>query len=191
MRKNVKSIILLILCMASLFIIVSGTVAWLIGKSGLLMNQFSYGNIKITLHDDSNTGDENKINYEITTGTRIEKRTYIKVKEKSEDCWLFVKIDETDNFQDFMTYSMEDGWTKLEGKENIYYMEVDKSNQEQIFNVIKNNEILVRTDITKEQFSSLTLDNYPSFSVSAYAVQRNDKIDDIDTAIEAWQLINN
>lgn len=191
MKKNLKSGILVILCIMSLFIIVNGTVAWLTGKSGLLKNQFSYGNIKITLHDDSNTGDGDTINYEITPGTKIEKKTYIKVKEKSEDCWLFVKINETDNFKDFMTYSLEDNWTKLENNENVYYMKVNKSNDEQVFNVFKNNEILVRTDVTKEQFSSLTLGNYPSLSVSASAVQRNDKIDEIDTALEAWQLINN
>lgn len=187
-KSQFKSNLLLILSVVSLFIVVNGTVAWLTGKSNLLKDQFSYGNIKISIHDQNEIDNENKINYEIVPGSKIEKKTYIKVKEKSEDCWLFIKIDETDNFKEFMTYSLEDDWINL--KENIYYMKVNKSDREQIFNVIENDEMLVKEDITKEQFATLTSENYPTFSIAAYAVQRNENIDEIDTALEAWQLVN-
>lgn len=188
-----KFIILLILVIVVLFPVISETVAWLTKETNLLINKFTYGNIKISISegnindDDSNNDTKN---YMITPGGSIVKDTIVVVNENSEDCWLFIKIKETDNFDDYMIYSLEDGWKELENNTDIYYREVNKSDKNQTFNIIKDNVINVKSELTKESFDLLTEDTYPSISISAYAVQRNSAIDAINTAEKAWLLVD-
>lgn len=188
-----KFIILLILVIVVLFPVISETVAWLTKETNLLINKFTYGNIKISISegnindDDSNNDTKN---YMITPGGSIVKDTLVVVNENSEDCWLFIKIKETDNFDDYMIYSLEDGWKELENNTDIYYREVNKSDKNQTFNIIKDNVINVKSELTKESFDLLTEDTYPSISISAYAVQRNSAIDAINTAEKAWLLVD-
>lgn len=185
----------LILGMASFLVlstIIGGTYAWLTGKTMSLNSTFTYGNIKITINDGNENNNQTTNNYEIMPGNEIEKNTNIKVIAKSEDCWLFIKIDKTDNFDDFMNYEVDDGWITLDEEKNVYYREVSKSNDDQIFDVIKNKVIKVKPEITREMLSTLRENkNYPTFSVTAYAVQRNSKMDALSTASKAWLLVNN
>ena len=185
-----KSIILIFSCILLLTVIVSGTIAWLKSESNSLVSKFSYGNIKIFITEED-VNDENVKNFEIIPGAKIKKNTTVTVEENSEDCWLFIEIEQSDNFNNFMNYSIEDGWKKLEEYENIYYREVDKKNEKQIYTVFKDDIINVNSDITRELFNSLTDDNYPMISILAYGIQRNSKIDAIDTAEDAWLLVNN
>lgn len=185
--KFTKSIILVPACIVLISFVVGGTIAWLRSGTNLLVSDFSYGDIKISIVE-GNTNEDNSINYEILPGTQIIKDTVIVVEEKSEDNWLYIKIEQTDNFNDYMTYLVDDGWKKLEGYEDVYYREVNKLNEKQEFNVIKDKVINVRKDLTKKDFDLLTDENYPTLSISAYAIQRNEKMDEIDTAEEAWLL---
>ena len=185
-----KSIILIFSCILLLTVIVSGTIAWFKSESNSLVSKFSYGNIKIFITEED-VNDENVKNFEIIPGAKIKKNTTVTVEENSEDCWLFIEIEQSDNFYNFMNYSIEAGWKKLEEYENIYYREVDKKNEKQIYAVFKDDIINVNSDITRELFNSLTDDNYPMISILAYGIQRNSKIDAIDTAEDAWLLVNN
>lgn len=190
LNKTKISILLIIIIVVLLFPIIGETVAWLTKESNLLINKFTYGNIKISISESNISNDTNDSNYTIMPGLSIVKDTVVMVDKNSEDCFVFVKIEQTDNFDDFMFYSMEDNWKQLQGMDNIYYIEVDKNNKQQKFNVIKDNVINVRADLKKESFDLLTDDNYPSISVSAYAIQRNSNIDAISTAEKAWLLVS-
>ena len=96
-----------------------------------------------------------------------------------------------DNFDDFMNYLLDDGWIELEENENVYYRKVDKKNEKQIYSVFRDDVVYVNSDITRALFNSLTNENYPTISISAYGMQRNSKIDAIDTVEDAWLLVNN
>jgi len=183
--KKSKVIILTIVSFVILGTITGGTYAWLSDRTPILSSNFTYGDIKISIND-------NDANYKILPSAKIKKETIITVLKQSEDCWLFAEINKSENFEDFMIYELEENWLPLEGYQNVYYQEVSKKNENQEFNMIKNNFITVKSDITKQMLSDLDKDkNYPTFTVTAYAVQRNSEIEDLSTASKAWLLINN
>ena len=119
-------------------------------------------------------------------GHTITKDPKVTFKADSENAWLFVKLEKTANFDDFMTYEIADGWTKLDNVEGVYYKEVSKSTQDAEFAVIKNNTVTVKGEVTKEMLNALDTNgssNYPKLTITAYAVQRDSNI---ATVTDAW-----
>ena len=182
--SKVQIIILLFLGIVFLGKITNGKYAWLSGKTKFLNSSFTYGDIKISIDDSNDSGD-----YEIMPGTKITKDTSVIVSAKSEDCWLYVKIDKSDNFDEFMTYEIDDGWNMLGNEKNVYYREVSKMSSDQEFGVIKNNLINVKSELTKQMLGSIS-ENYPTLTVTAYAVQRDKDIETLNNASDAWQLLD-
>ena len=126
-----KLIILAIAIVALTFSVAEGTIAWLTSKSDTVTNTFTYGDINIVLTE-TDTKDDDKANtntYEMVPGNKITKDPMVTVKEKSEDCYLFIKLEKTANFDTFMEYELLDGWLSLEGQENVYYKEVSKNDK--------------------------------------------------------------
>lgn len=173
---------------------VGGTVAWLVSETNTLRNTFTYGKIDIDLTEtDTNQDDDNDPNtnaYQMMPGITIEKDPVVTVQPGSEPHWLFVKLEKSTNFDDFMTYEMADGWIQLTDDQNaavegIFYREVEKDEDNpQSFAVIKENEITVKTEVTGAQFNALTEETCPTLNVTAYAVQKTG----VDTAAQAWKL---
>ena len=97
----------------------------------------------------------------------------------SEACWLFVKVDESANLDDFITYEMADGWTELEA--GVYYREVPAAAADVTFPVLKGSQVAVRGTVTKEMLTAESFTS-PTLSFTAYAVQK----DNVATAAEAW-----
>ena len=185
--SKVQIIILIFACFVVLCMITNGTYAWLTGRTSLLDSRFTYGDIRISIEE---TNNENN-NYTMLPGREIKKDPIVMVKKKCEDCWLFIQIDKSDNFEQFMTYELVDGWIALDDNPNVYYREVSKKNIDQEFDVIKDEVIKVKFDVTKEELNLLDENkNYPVFSVSAYAVQRNSDIEALSTASNAWLLLS-
>ena len=162
--------------------VVGGTVAWLIANPDPVVNTFTYGDINIDLEETDTNLDEdddpNTNEYEMMPGQEIVKDPKITVKAGSESNWLFVKLEKSENFDDFMEYTVADGWMPLEGTENVYFrlvMEDDVKDADAAFEVIKDNKVTVREDVTKEMLNALDPEgedaNYPTLTVSAYAVQ--------------------
>lgn len=172
---------------------IGGTLAWLVTKTDPVINTFTYGDVNIAISEtDTKDGDDdpNTNTYSMTPGGTITKNPLVTVKEESEDCWLFVKLEKSldpSAFDKFMEFEMADGWTELEGAEGVYYREVDKNDADQAYYVIKDNTVNVKGDVTKEMLNSL--ENYPTLSITAYAVQRDSTIEAIDTAAEAWEMV--
>ena len=100
--KKAKKVLLLVLCAALLVgASVAGTVAYLT-SSGSVTNTFTTGNVAIKLEEydvDGQTGKQNnnvvtELNdLELVPGRKIEKQPFITVDSDSEDCWLFVKVE--------------------------------------------------------------------------------------------------
>ena len=124
-------------------------------------------------------------------GKEIDKDPKVTVLKNSEDCWLFVKLEKSSNFDEFMTYAIADGWTELDATKypGIYYREVAMSDNDAEFTVLKDNKVTVKTDVTKDMFNKLDADAnnkiYPQLKVTAYAVQKAG----VDTAAAAWELV--
>lgn len=164
--------VMLVLCLA-----VGGTLAWLMDNSGPVTNTFTYGKVDIELTE--TTGTE----YKMVPGNTIEKNPTAKVVKDSEDCWLFVKVDEADNFDTFMTYAIAEGWTlyntgeqganiKTAENDTYYiYRAVEASTADQSFAILAGDDVVVKSEVTKEMFASIG-ENKPVLTFTAYAVQK-------------------
>lgn len=189
--NKTKSIILTSAVVIVLVGIVGTTIAWLASNANLLTNTFTYGDIKISLiESDTSDGDEdeNTNSYDMTPGNEINKDTVVKVDAGSEDCWLFIKLIKENDFDKYMTYSVESTWTNLNGYQDVYYIKVNKSDKEQTFNVMKDNIIKVKEELTHADLINITESNYPKLEIKAYAVQKNENMEDINTPEKAWEL---
>ncbi len=195
MRNNKKVAVMIVALALAVCGIIGSTVAWLVAKTESVTNTFTYGDINITLEEsDSGDNDGNDLTneYIMVPGNTIEKDPKVTVKANSEDSWLFVKLDKSENFDSFMEYAMADGWIALDGVDGVFYREVSKTDADAEFAVIKDNKVTVKGDVTKEMLNALDAEgksDYPKLVVTAYAVQRDADIDAIDTAAEAWALI--
>ena len=168
------AVLALVACMAA-----GATLAWLTAKTSSVTNTFTYGDINIELKE--TTGES----YKMVPGNTIAKDPKVTVKANSEECWLFVKVEKSNNFDKFMTYGIADGWTKLDGVDGVYYREVASPTDDTVFDVLKNNLVTVKEDVTKEDFAGLTSETMPTLTFTAYACQK----DNVDSAADAWNLV--
>ena len=170
----VLALVLVIGCAAG------ATLAWLKVETTPVVNTFTVGNIDINL--DETTGEE----YKMVPGNDIAKNPKVTVLKDSEDCWLFVEIDESANLEDFITYGIADGWTALAGETGVYYREVATSTTNQEFPVLAGNEVTVLDTVTKEMMDDITAgkEEKPTLTFTAYAVQKANVAD----AAAAWSV---
>ena len=194
--KNIKSkLFITIISILSVCSFLIGTsVAWLSSKTEEVINTFTYGDINIKIEEtDTGDNDNNEYTneYKMLPGKELTKDPKITVLKNSEDSYLFVSINKSQNFDNFMTYELVEGWTLVPGTNNVYYKEVSKKDTDQEFNIIKDNKVKVKETVTKAMLNELDkngLTNYPTLSFIAYAVQRDSNIEAIDTVEEAWAI---
>ena len=186
------------LVMALAFILIMGaaigtTLAYLTDEEAIT-NTFTVGNIAIDL-------EETTTEYKMIPGQPISKDPKVTVVGGSENCWLFVKLTEaitpqaTDGsyngdktFDDYLTYTMAtDGegkaiWTALPGHDGVYYREITSATADQEFAVLGDDQVTVKTDVTKDMMDHLTNNAAnPTLTVTAYAIQRAG-FDNVDMA---------
>ena len=132
-----KSTALIVALVLALVCIAGGTLAWLTAKTDHVQNTFTTSDIDITL-EETKGGDNHE--FQMVPGCTIKKDPKVTVLKGSEKCYLFVKLEKSDNFDTYMTYAMADGWTALENVQDVYYREVEKPEEDQPFAVIKNDQ---------------------------------------------------
>ena len=98
---------------------------------------------------------------------------------------MFVKVEKSANFDSYMTYEMADGWTALEGVEGVYYREVKTADMGTEFSVVKDDQVIVKGEVTKEMMAEAENDQ-PTLTITAYASQLYKNNTDTFTAAEAW-----
>lgn len=142
-NKSVALVLSLVLLVGG---VIGGTVAWLTAKTDEVKNVFTTSDIGVTLEETTNT-------YKMIPGWTIAKDPKATVTTGSEDCYLFVKVEETGGnvtvdgetyeFDDFIAYAIktgEDGWTKLIGVsdvDNVYYKVIDDEDEKnQPYNIL-------------------------------------------------------
>lgn len=174
-KKTLALVLALTLLVAG---VVGSTLAWLTDQTAEVKNTFTVGDINIGLT-------ETTTDYKMVPGNTIAKDPAVTVKANSEACWLFVKVTESTDLKDFITYAIAEGWTALPGVDGVYYREVPASAADQPFSVLKGDAVTVNSDVTKEMLTAKDFAN-PTLTFKAYAVQK----DNVASASDAWAKVN-
>lgn len=183
MKKRTKMLTLAVSVVLVLVCIVGGTLAWLTAESGKVVNTFTSSNIEVRLEE--TTGTE----YKMVPGYTITKDPIVTVTDGSEDCYLFVKLEKSNNFDGFLTYKMAEGWTELTEGSGVYYRIV-RADDVKSFSVLKGNQVVVKDDVTAEMMGALTDATRPTLTVTAYASQLYKNNTEEFTPVEAWGNVN-
>lgn len=185
-RKHTKSLALVLALVLVIGCVAGDTLAWLMAKTGPVENTFSTSDIGVEL-------EENTTDYKMIPGWTIAKDPKASVTEGSEAAWLFVKIDESANFDEYMTYAIADGWEtvvaetedsnftviarKVDGTTNAFGTECP---------VLKDNQVSVKEEVTEAMMETAKT-SQPTLTFTAYAVQLykdNNKTE--FSAADAW-----
>ena len=175
MKKSIALVLALVLVVGG---VVGGTIAWLTDETEEIKNTFTVGNIDIELA-------ETTTNYKMIPGETLKKDPVVTVKAGSEDCWLFVKIDESANLDDFISYEVAADWTALDGVDGVYYCKAEAGDE---LSVLKGDVVTVKDTVTKPMMDAITAGNAkePTLTFTAYAIQQAGSAD----ADAAWAKIN-
>lgn len=175
MKKH--GIWILLLAALALSIGCGTTLAAYLSSSAGVHNTFTAGNVSIKLEE--TTGAE----YIIAPGITLPKDPTLTVLSGSESCWLFVKVEKMPNFDAYCTFELEDGWITLPENDGVYYRQVGKAQQDQPFQILKNNCVLVNASVTEEMLAAITKN--PALVFTGYAAQSLA----LATPQEAWQVL--
>ncbi len=205
-----KAVSLMMACVLLVGGVVGGTVAWLTDETTEVKNTFSTSNIGVELN-------ETTTDYKMVPGWDIDKNPAAWVTEGSEAAYLFVKIEESENFDEFMTYAIADGWTLYNtssvgsnidtNEQDIYfiYREVDTTQmgEENAFGILRGDKVTVKDDVSKDMMDAFDEDEngvlseeekkeLPTLTFTAYAHQlyKNEGFEKIDV-VTAQANLNN
>lgn len=191
MKKRTMALLAAMLLIVG--VVIGSTLAWLTAKTETVTNTFTTSDINIELKETKGTKTDNThYSFKMIPGYTIEKDPVVTVKAGSEACFLFVKLEEVNNFGNYMTYTVDTAkWTPLESGSNIYYQKVDATDVDNPFGILEGNVVTVKDTVTKEMMNSLNASNYPELKITAYASQRykNSNKEEFD-AKTAWTNAN-
>ena len=204
--KARNKILLLALCMAALIAVsVIGTMAYLT-STDTVTNTFTVGKVAIKL-DEAKVNDAGvaatpaervKTNsYKLMPGHSYTKDPTVHVTDGSENCYIFVKVENgisafeaaneegTDGYKTIATQITTNGWTKLADVDNVYYRSyTNGENAQKSFTVFSNFKIADNAnnaEATKTSWNAVTAEN-TKITVTAYAIQADGFAD----AAAAW-----
>lgn len=191
MKKKLMTALALVLVIA---MSVAGTYAYLTSHDSVT-NTFTVGNVSITMDeakvdvDGKIMPNENRVHensYKLMPGHTYVKDPTVVVTGGSENCWLFVKVEngvaayEKAGDATIAKQIEKNGWTALDNNPGVYYMSVTKSNDAQTFVVFENFTIADNADGVNG-WSAVTAAN-TNITVTAYAIQA----DGMANAADAW-----
>lgn len=193
MKKKLMSVLAIVLVIA---MSVAGTYAYLTSQDSVT-NTFTVGNVAITLDEaKANTdgslvagADRVKANtYKLLPGHTYTKDPIIHVDAASENCYLFVKVENeiagieaTNN--NVAAQMDQNGWVAVEGKAGVYAYTVDSAltavkagANVEVFETLTIGDSVTNDDLAKYANKTIT--------VTAYAIQADGF--DGKTAAEIW-----
>lgn len=201
MKMNKKLIVATAACAALLVGSISTSLAWLMDDADPVTNTFTPSTIGVEIKEGTElnlTSGE----FKMVPGWTITKDPKAWITEGSEDAILFVKVEESANFDKFMTYALATGWTVLEsteaGNNNVFdgaedtyviWREVPADQIGDAFQIIENNNVTVRESITKEDMQTPFVNPELKFTAYAHQLYKNEKSEKFDPQ-EAWENIN-
>lgn len=175
---------MLFLCVLS----VQNIYAWLNDGTSEVSNSFNPNNIQIDICEtDTDDGDSDKYTntYEMIPDEDISKDPTIEVPKDTLDAWIFVQLEELDNFAFYMTYEIDDEWNTL-GKDypGVFYMPLASSSENQSIPVLKDNLVRLNEGIGKDEINAMT--DKPKLRITAYGIQQAG----FPSPEDAWKELN-
>lgn len=178
MEGKKKRASLALVCVALLAILaVAGTVAYLQGTSGDVVNTFSTNEVTVDLKE---TTDDS---YNIVPGTSETKDPKVTVKN-TVDAYAYVKVD--DKTEGLVTYAIADGWTALDTEKypGVYYREVAADETTKSFSVLAGDKVSYASSLTNEDMKKLK--DSGTLTFTAYAIQK----EPFDDPVLAYKMEN-
>lgn len=176
---------------------VLGTMAYLTSEASVV-NTFTVGKVEITLDEAKVNPDGTPVTpaartdagnvYHLIPGKTYPKDPIIHVDAASEDCYLFVKVE--NGIADYeaaaasgtiaqQITSPTNGWTALTGVDNVYYQSYTKNQADKDYEVFTE----FKVDGNANNVTGWdTIATNAKITVTGYAVQK----DGFDTAAAAW-----
>ncbi|MBQ3180970.1 MAG: hypothetical protein IJB55_06435 [Firmicutes bacterium] len=167
---------------------VGGTLAWLTDESEAVSNTFTVGDVQIALEE--TTGNE----YKMTPGVTLPKDPTVTVKAGSEDCYVFVKVEKSSDFDKYITYQIDtNNWAQLTGVDDVYCTTaaVRDVTTDRSIKILLDEQVQIKDSVTKEMMQSITDANKPTLTFTAYAIQLKNTNDTEWDAAAAWEAITN
>ena len=166
---------------------VGGTIAWLTAESSDVVNTFTTSDIGVGLK-------ETTTNYQMIPGWDIAKDPKAWIETGSEDAYLFVKVEKSENFNTFMEeIDINDAWTPVPNVADVYYIKVtdsSKMGETNAFEILKDNKVTVKGEVTKEMMTAEDF-TQPTLTFTAYAHQLYSKSGTEFDVNVAWDNIIN
>ena len=201
--------------------VIGGTLAWLTAETQKVKNVFTTSNINITLQEHKYDDKNDKLteaettsgvdNYKMIPGWTIPKDPWLTVKGGSEDCWIFIKVEEKGgnvtvesneyNFDSFIDYKIDpNNWKALEGVTDVYYCYAKDIENDRNIKILGyddngefvNNQVLVKDTVTKEMMDAIeevSEGKIPTLTFTAYACQYWKDNDTPFEVLEAWNNV--
>ena len=171
-----------------LFATISGTVAWLVSEPDPVINTFTYGFVDISLEESDTAldgdGDEYTNMYKMIPGESVEKDPVVNGKQGRECCWVFITLDKSDNFDDYLSFELAkddygiDIWTALESVPGVYFTIVRAdvtAESDHSLRIFADGRLTVRSSVTRQMLDALGsyegAEPYPVVTVGAVSVQ--------------------
>ena len=176
MRTKTKALVLALCAVLLVVTTVFVTMAFLTSEDSV-QNTFTVGEVTISLDEldvddsdnDGSTTDRDKANeYKLIPGKTYTKDPTIHVGANSEDCYLFVKVEnglekaEADGNTTIAAQMTANGWSLVDGETNIY-----------VYNQIvsKNADVVVFSSFTIDGETVVANFKDAKINVTAYAIQ--------------------
>ena len=190
MKKTSKALLLMLCAVLLVAASVLGTMAYLT-STDTVTNTFTVGKVAITLDEalvDTNghatTGNRVKANaYHLLPGHEYDKDPTVHVEADSENCYLFVKVENgisafEATANPIASQITANGWTALTDVTGVYYKEHTKATTATDYVVFKNFKIADNAQSVSGWGSA----SNAKITVTAYAIQK----DGFATAAAAW-----
>lgn len=187
MKKKLMTVLAIVLVVA---LSVAGTYAYLTSQD-TVTNTFTVGNIAITLDEakvdeygvvDASAARVDANTYKLIPGHSYTKDPTVHFAAGSEASYLFVEVvDQISAIEADTTVAAQiaaNGWTKLEGVDNVYYKSVSANTGDEAVNYPVFGSFKLTDNAAVASYAGKTI------TVTAYAVQA----DGFDTASAAWAV---
>ena len=212
MKKNVgisyKAFAVILAAVLILGGTIGGTMAWLIDGTTAMKNTFTDSDVDIELTESENLNLQMIPGHTITKDPKVTSNSYklvpnhiydkapvIHVTKGSEACYVFVKINKSSNYDDYLApYTVADDWTLVDGENNVYYKAfTEKITANTELPVLKDNKVTVLESVTKKQMNDIKNNavDEPTLTFTAYAVQYYKTNNTPFTVAEAWAKATN
>lgn len=179
-----KKTLLTILCTVLVCSCVMGvTLAYIAQKTQTITNTFVIGNITLKLT-------ETEADYKLIPGKVYSKDPTATIGANSEACYLFVKVEKTTDFDDYVIAEIDTTWEVVAAEEayEVYCIKVSAEDAKtgKSYPILKDSKVTVDPDVTKKQIDDLGT-NSPEIKFTAYAIQA----EGFGTAAAAWAEAKN